>query len=48
MVKINSNGVVQENLYYYVSANLVEDFSSLSKSEILENAPVFQSCINYC
>ena len=41
MVKIKLNGVVQENLYYYVSANLVEDFSSLSKEE-LENAPVFK------
>jgi hypothetical protein len=41
MVKIKLNGVVQENLFYYVSANLVEDFSSLSKSE-LENAPVFK------
>jgi hypothetical protein len=41
MVKIKLNGVVQENLYYYVSANLVEDFSSLSKTE-LENAPVFK------
>ncbi|HZY24275.1 MAG TPA: DUF1573 domain-containing protein, partial [Bacteroidales bacterium] len=41
MVKIVLNGVKQENLYYYVSANLVEDFSSLSKEE-LENAPVFK------
>jgi hypothetical protein len=41
MVKIKLNGVVQENLYYYVSANLVEDFSSLTKAEI-ENAPVFK------
>jgi hypothetical protein len=41
MVKIKLNGVVQENVYYYVSANLVEDFSSLSKEE-LENAPVFK------
>jgi hypothetical protein len=41
MVKIKLNGVVQENLFYYVSANLVEDFSSLSKEE-LENAPVFK------
>jgi len=41
MVKIKLNGVVQENLYYYVSANLVEDFSSLTKQE-LENAPVFK------
>ncbi len=27
--------------YYYVSANLVEDFSSLSRED-LENAPVFK------
>jgi len=41
MIKIVLNGVPQENVYYYVSANLVEDFSSLSKVE-LENAPVFK------
>lgn len=41
MVKIVLNGVTQENVYYYVSANLVEDFSSLSKED-LENAPVFK------
>ncbi len=41
MVKIKLNGVIQENLYYYVSANLVEDFSSLSGKE-LEDAPVFK------
>jgi hypothetical protein len=41
MVKIKLNGVVQENLFYYVSANLVEDFSKLSKEE-LANAPVFK------
>lgn len=41
MVKIVLNGVTQENVYYYISANLVEDFSSLSKEE-LENAPVFK------
>lgn len=41
MIKIKLNGVVQENLYYYVSANLVEDFSSLSKEEV-EKAPVFK------
>jgi hypothetical protein len=41
MIKIKLNGVVQENLFYYVSANLVEDFSSLTKQE-LENAPVFK------
>lgn len=41
MIKIKLNGVAQENVYYYVSANLVEDFSTLSKTE-LENAPVFK------
>ncbi|MEI6048049.1 MAG: DUF1573 domain-containing protein [Bacteroidota bacterium] len=41
MIKIKLNGVVQENVFYYVSANLVEDFSSLSKDE-LANAPVFK------
>ena len=41
MVKIKLNGVVQENLFYYVSANLVEDFSSLTADE-LQNAPVFK------
>jgi hypothetical protein len=41
MVRISLNGVPQENVYYYVSANLVEDFSSLSKED-LENAPVFK------
>jgi hypothetical protein len=41
MVKIKLNGVAQENVYYYVSANLVEDFSSLSAAQIA-NAPVFR------
>jgi hypothetical protein len=41
MVKVVLNGVPQENVFYYVSANLVEDFSNLSKEEI-ENAPVFK------
>jgi hypothetical protein len=45
MVKVKVNGVVQENVYYYVSANLVEDFSSLSKEEML-NAPVFRISSN--
>jgi hypothetical protein len=40
-VKIKLNGVVQEKVYYYVSANLVEDFSSLSKED-MSNAPVFK------
>jgi hypothetical protein len=41
MIKVKLNDTIQENVYYYVSANLVEDFSSLSK-EALENAPVFK------
>ena len=41
MVKVKINGAVIENIYYYVSANLVEDFSSLSKADLL-NAPVFK------
>jgi len=41
MIKIKLNGITQENVFYYVSANLVEDFSSLSKEE-LANAPVFK------
>ncbi|MDR2888147.1 MAG: DUF1573 domain-containing protein [Bacteroidales bacterium] len=40
MVRMKVNGVAVENVYYYVSANLVEDFSSLTKAE-LDNAPVF-------
>lgn len=40
-VKVKLNGVVQENVYYYISANLVEDFSQLTKEQ-LENAPVFK------
>ena len=40
MVKIKINGVVQENVFLYVSANLVEDFSKLTSTE-LSNAPVF-------
>lgn len=41
MVKVKLNGVVEQNVYFYVSANLVEDFSSLSKED-LANAPVFK------
>ncbi len=40
MVKIKIDDVTQENVYYYVSANLVEDFSSMTKED-MENAPVF-------
>ena len=41
MVRLRVNGVNQESIFYYVSANLVEDFSTLTRAEI-ENAPVFQ------
>jgi hypothetical protein len=41
MVKIKLNGAVLEAVYFYVSANLVEDFSSLTKED-LEKAPKFQ------
>ena len=39
MIKVVINGEVQQTVYYVVSANLVEDFSGLSKEE-LANAPV--------
>jgi hypothetical protein len=45
LVKIKINDAVQENLYYYISANLVENFSGLSKEE-LDNAPVFKLVSN--
>lgn len=41
MARVKLNGVSQQNVFYYISANLVEDFSSLSKAD-LENAPVFK------
>jgi hypothetical protein len=41
MIKIKTNGELQQNVYYYVSANLVEDFSGLSGEE-LKNSPVFK------
>jgi len=41
MIKVKLNDTEQPNVYYYVSANLVEDFSSLTKEEA-ENAPVFK------
>ena len=40
LVRVKINGVVDPKVYYYVSANLVEDFSKLSKED-LANAPVF-------
>ena len=45
MVRMKVNDVAQENVYYYVSANLVEDFSGLSKDDML-NAPVFRISSN--
>ena len=47
MIKIKLNGVLQENVYYYVSANLVEDFSKLT-SEQLDKCSRFQSRSNNC
>lgn len=41
MVKIKLNDVTQQNVYYYVSANLVEDFSSMTRED-MEKAPVFK------
>jgi len=41
MVRIKLNGVAINNVFYYISANLVEDFSGLSKEE-MDNAPVFK------
>lgn len=40
IVRLKINDVVDQNVYYAVSANLVEDFSGLTKEE-LANAPVF-------
>ena len=45
MVKIKINGVVQKNEFLYVSANLVEDFSKLTTTE-LANAPLFKLASN--
>ena len=41
LVRVKLNGAVQENGFFYVSANLTEDFSTLSKEE-LANPPVFK------
>lgn len=41
MIRLKINGVLNTKIYYYLSANLVEDFSGLSKADI-ENAPVFK------
>ena len=40
LIKVKVNGTIDPKIYYYVSANLVEDFSKLSKED-LANAPVF-------
>ncbi|HUW93764.1 MAG TPA: DUF1573 domain-containing protein [Bacteroidales bacterium] len=45
LVRLKVNGVPQQNIYLYVSANLVEDFSSLTSQE-LANAPVFKLVSN--
>jgi hypothetical protein len=45
MIKVKIDGVVQNKVFYYVSANLVEDFSGLSKEDIA-NAPVFKLASN--
>jgi len=41
LVRIKVNGKPMENIYLYVSANLVEDFSGLTSQE-LAKAPVFK------
>ena len=41
MVKIKINGVSQGNVFLYISANLVEDFSKLTSAELI-NAPIFK------
>lgn len=41
LVRLKVNGQPQQNIYLYVSANLVEDFSSMTSQE-LANAPVFK------
>lgn len=41
MIRLKINGELQQSSYYYVSANLVEDFSNFTKEDLL-NAPVFK------
>ena len=41
LVRLKVNGEQQQNIYLYVSANLVEDFTGLTSQE-LANAPVFK------
>jgi len=45
LVRLKINGVEQPNIYLYVSAILVEDFSNLSATD-MENAPVFKTASN--
>lgn len=44
-VRVKVNGNIPENVFLSVSANLVEDFSILSKEELI-NAPIFQTASN--
>jgi hypothetical protein len=41
LVRVKLNGELQQNGYYYISANLVEDFSKLTADELI-NSPVFK------
>jgi len=45
LVRLKINGVQQQNIYLYVSANLVEDFSSLTAQQ-LASAPVLKLVSN--
>lgn len=45
LIRLKVNGKTQENIYLYVSANLVEDFTSMT-SQQLANAPVFKLASN--
>ncbi|HNX66315.1 MAG TPA: DUF1573 domain-containing protein [Bacteroidales bacterium] len=45
LARIKVNGVTQTNIYLYVSAEITEDFSLLSKEE-LANAPIFKLASN--
>lgn len=45
LIRMKVNGKAQENIYLYVSANLVEDFTRLT-SQQLADAPVFKLASN--
>ena len=45
LVKIKINGSLLENVYYVISASLVEDFSKLTADELIK-APVFKIASN--